>query len=168
MIVNVCILLRCCEAFCAIMKDAKGSIVRGGSMEAKTALLDHMRHVMRLKHRSLRIEDAYVSWVKRFILFHQKRHPSDMGAAAIRTFLTHLAVQGKVAASTQNDAFNALLFLYRHVLRHLQLGRRTARKKKTMGYPPARNAPFANIVRLRREYETAGDAVTAIDAKKKE
>ena len=83
----------------AIVKGEKGFLVQGGTMEAKTRLLDHMRNVMRLKHVSLRTEEAYVSWVKRFILFHAKRHPTDMGADEIRAFLTHLAVQGKVAAS---------------------------------------------------------------------
>jgi site-specific recombinase XerD len=72
---------------------------------------------MRLKHMSLRTEEAYVSWVKRFILFHEKRRPSSMGADEIRAFLTHLAVQGNVAASTQNGALNALVFLYRQVLK---------------------------------------------------
>jgi hypothetical protein len=73
-------------------------------MEPRIKLLDHMRNVMRLKHLSLRTEEAYVSWVKRFILFHYKRHPSEMGADDIRAFLTHLAVQGNVAASTPNGA----------------------------------------------------------------
>jgi site-specific recombinase XerD len=86
-------------------------------MEPRTKLLDHMRNVMRLKHMSLRTEEAYVSWVKRFILFHDKRHPGEMGADEIRAFLTHLAVQGNVAASTQNGALNALVFLYRQVLK---------------------------------------------------
>jgi site-specific recombinase XerD len=76
-----------------------------------------MRNVIRLKHMSLRTEEAYVSWVKRFILFHDKRHPAAMGADAIRAFLTHLAVHGKVAALTQNGALNALIFLYRQVLK---------------------------------------------------
>jgi integron integrase len=80
-------------------------------------LLDQMRDVLRLKHMSLRTEEAYVTWVKRFILFHHKRHPKEMGAPEIRAFLTRLAVQGKVAASTQNGALNALLFLYRQVLK---------------------------------------------------
>jgi site-specific recombinase XerD len=66
---------------------------------------------------SLRTEEAYLSWVRRFILFHDKRHPKDMGAPEIRSFLSHLAIQGKVAASTQNGALNALVFLYRHVLK---------------------------------------------------
>jgi site-specific recombinase XerD len=86
-------------------------------MEPRTKLLDHMRNVMRLKHMSLRTEEAYISWVKRFILFHDKRHPAAMGADDIRAFLTHLAVHGKVAASTQNGALNALVFLYRQVLK---------------------------------------------------
>ena len=86
-------------------------------METQMKLLDQMRHVLRLKHMSIRTEDAYLSWAKRFILFHGKRHPQDMGAPEIRTFLTHLAVHDKVAASTQHGALQALLFLYRHVLK---------------------------------------------------
>ncbi|MCX7109803.1 MAG: integron integrase [Proteobacteria bacterium] len=71
---------------------------------------------MRLKHYSIRTEEAYVNWIKRFILFQHKRHPMEMGAAEVKAFLTHLAVEGKVAASTQNQAKAALLFLYREVL----------------------------------------------------
>jgi integron integrase len=84
-------------------------------MEPKGKLLDQMRQVMRLKHMSIRTEEAYVGWVRRFILFHDKRHPIDMGAQEIRAFLLHLAVHEKVAASTQHGALNALVFLYRHV-----------------------------------------------------
>jgi integron integrase len=80
-------------------------------------LLDQMRLTLRLRHMSLRTEQVYVGWTRRFILFHNKRHPKDMGAEEIRAFLTHLAVNGRVAASTQNVALNALLFLYRHVLK---------------------------------------------------
>ena len=86
-------------------------------MESKAKLLDQIRHVLRLKHMSIRTEEAYVGWVRRFILFHDKRHPKDMGAEEIRAFLVYLAVQDKVAASTQNGALNALVFLYRHVLK---------------------------------------------------
>lgn len=86
-------------------------------MEPKGKLLDQMRHVLRLKHMSIRTEEAYVGWVKRFLLFHDKRHPKDMGAEEIRAFLVHLAVRDKMAASTQNGALNALVFLYRHVLK---------------------------------------------------
>ena len=79
-------------------------------------LLDQVRDAIRLKHYSIRTEEAYVSWIKRFILFHKKRHPLEMGAAEIEEFLTHLAVNENVAASTQNQALSALLFLYREVL----------------------------------------------------
>ena len=79
-------------------------------------LLDQVRDAMRLKHYSLRTEDTYVEWIRRYILFHQKRHPKDMGVADIEAFLTHLAVVDQVSASTQNQALSALLFLYRYVL----------------------------------------------------
>src|SRR5436190_54064 len=83
----------------------------------KAKLLDRVRQSIRFKHYSLRTEQVYVDWIKRFILFHGKRHPEEMGAAEVREFLTHLAVKGRVAASTQNQAFSALLFLYREVLK---------------------------------------------------
>jgi site-specific recombinase XerD len=76
-----------------------------------------MRLVLRLKHMSIRTEDTYVHWVRRFILFHHKRHPQEMGAPEIRAFLAHLAFHDQVAASTQNVALNALVFLYRYVLK---------------------------------------------------
>ena len=79
-------------------------------------LLDQVRDRLRVKHYSLRTEQSYVGWIKRYIFFHGKRHPKDMGAEEIEAFLTHLAVAGKVAASTQNLAKSALLFLYREVL----------------------------------------------------
>jgi integron integrase len=79
-------------------------------------LLDQVRGKIRLKHYSLRTEQAYVDWIRRFILHSGKRHPRDMGAAEVEAFLTHLAVVGKVAASTQSQAKSALLFLYREVL----------------------------------------------------
>ena len=75
-------------------------------------LLDQVRNRIRVKHYSIRTEEAYVSWIKRFILFHDKRHPKEMGSKEIEAFLTNLAVRGKVASSTQNQAFNAILFLY--------------------------------------------------------
>lgn len=80
-------------------------------------LLDQVRDLIRLKHYSIRTEQAYLGWVRRFILFHGKRHPKEMGAEEVTQFLTHLAVQGNVAASTQNQALNAVLFLYREVLK---------------------------------------------------
>ncbi len=80
-------------------------------------LLDRMRDILRTQHYSLRTEQAYVEWVRRFILFHQKRHPKDMGVPEVEAFLTYLALERHVAASTQNQALSALLFLYREVLR---------------------------------------------------
>lgn len=82
----------------------------------KPKLLEQVRSVARLRHLSLRTEEAYSDWIRRFILFHHKRHPSEMGADQIRQFLSHLAVTGRVSASTQNQALCALLFLYRDVL----------------------------------------------------
>lgn len=79
-------------------------------------LLDEVRDVIRLKHYSIRTEEAYVNVIRRFILFHHKRHPRDMGVDEIRQYLSHLATNGQVAASTQNVALAALLFLYREVL----------------------------------------------------
>ena len=80
-------------------------------------LLDRVREVLRRKHYSYRTEQAYIHWIKRYILFHNKRHPKEMGGPEIEAFLTHLAVEENVAASTQNQALSALLFLYREVLR---------------------------------------------------
>ena len=79
-------------------------------------LLDRVRDKLRVKHYSIRTEHTYVDWIKRYIFFHGKRHPKDMEARDIEAFLTHLAVKGRVAASTQNQAKSALLFLYREVL----------------------------------------------------
>lgn len=79
-------------------------------------LLDQVRDRIRSKHYSIRTEDSYVDWVRRFILFHDKRHPSELGHTDVEAFLTHLAVDLHVAASTQNQARSALLFLYREVL----------------------------------------------------
>ncbi len=75
-----------------------------------------MREKIRLKHYSIRTEQAYVDWIRRFILHFGKRHPREMESAEVEAFLTHLAVAGKVAAPTQNQAKSALLFLYREVL----------------------------------------------------
>jgi integron integrase len=85
---------------------------------ARPRLLDQVRDRIRFKHYSLRTEQAYVDWIKRFIRFHGNRHPSDLSSAHVEAFLTHLAVDLQVAASTQNQAQSALLFLYREVLAH--------------------------------------------------
>jgi len=79
-------------------------------------LLDQLRGRLRVKHYSIRTEQAYVDWARRFILFHGKRHPRELGPAEVEAFLTHLAVRGRVSAPTQNQAKSALLFLYREVL----------------------------------------------------
>ncbi len=79
-------------------------------------LLDRVRGAIRARHYSRRTEKAYVGWIRRYVLFHGKRHPSEMGAPEITSFLTDLAVRGKVSASTQNQALSAILFLYRDVL----------------------------------------------------
>lgn len=90
--------------------------VNEGTEQKPKKLLDRTREILRLKHYSIRTEDAYIGWITRYILFHDKRHPKDMGAPEIEAFLSHLASEGNVSASTQNQAFSAILFLYRHVL----------------------------------------------------
>jgi len=80
-------------------------------------LLDRVREAIRARHYSLRTEEAYVGWIRRFILFHKKRHPLEMAEPEINAFVTHLAVQSSIGASTQTQALSALMFLYRHVLR---------------------------------------------------
>lgn len=79
-------------------------------------LLDQVRDAIRRRHYSYRTEQSYLQWIRRYIYFHQKRHPREMGEPEIAAFLTNLAVQRQVSASTQNQALNALLFLYKHVL----------------------------------------------------
>ena len=79
-------------------------------------LLDRVREEIRTRHYSRRTEEAYVGWIRRFILHHNKRHPAAMGAVEVNAFLSHLAVAGHVSASTQAQALSALVFLYRHVL----------------------------------------------------
>ncbi len=85
-------------------------------LSKRPRLMDQVRERLRVKHYSLRTEQVYTDWIKRFILFHGKRHPKTLGAPEIEAFLTHLAVRGRVSASTQNQAKSALLFLYREVL----------------------------------------------------
>jgi site-specific recombinase XerD len=82
----------------------------------KPKLLDQVRAAIRTKHYSLKTEKAYLHWIRRFILYHNKRHPAEMGEKEIGEFLTHLAVKENVAASTQNQALCAILFLYNQVL----------------------------------------------------
>jgi integron integrase len=105
-------------------------------LSGQPRLLDQVRSRIRFKHYSLRTEQAYVDWIKRFVRFHGNRHPSDLSAPHIETFLTHLAVELHVAASTQNQAQSALLFLYRDVLaRELPLLSGVARAKAPVRLP---------------------------------
>src|SRR5262245_28314606 len=99
---STCLALRVAEA------EAAGA--------PKPRLLDRVRAAIRTRHYSRRTEKAYVAWIRRYILFHDKRHPADMGAPEVTHFLSSLAVEGKVAASTQNQALSALLFLCGEVL----------------------------------------------------
>lgn len=105
-------------------------------VERPKKILEQLRDVIRLKHYAYRTEQTYVDWVYRFIVFHNKRHPRDMGIPEIEAFLTYLAVQKKVAPSTQNQALSALLFLYRHVLHQDLDGRIDAVRAKQSRYLP--------------------------------
>ena len=85
-------------------------------MESQPGLLTVARERMRTRHLALRTEHAYLQWLRRYLVFHNRRHPRELGAPEVEQFLTHLAVDRKVSAATQNQALQALLFLYRHVL----------------------------------------------------
>ena len=98
------------------MEHENGNVKWAPGPRPKQKLLDRAQAIIRLKHYSMRTAHAYLNRMRRYILFHHKRHPQEMGPAEIETFLTHLAMAGNVARSTQNQAFNALLFLYREVL----------------------------------------------------
>ena len=91
------------------------TLLRANQRQPK--LLDQVRQTIRRKHYSLRTETAYVDWIKKYIFFHNKRHPVEMGGPEMEQFLNYLAVEKRVAASTQNQALSALVFLYREVLR---------------------------------------------------
>lgn len=97
-------------------------------------LLEQVRELIRIRHYSIRTEQAYLQWIRRYIIFHGRRHPSELGAPELTAFLSDLAVRGNVAASTQNQALNAILFLYRDVLKitlpwleHVQRAKRSQR-----------------------------------------
>jgi integron integrase len=115
-------------------------------------LLDQVRNKIRVKHYSIRTETQYLQWIKRFILFHGKRHPKDMGAAEVEAFLSHLAVEGNVSASTQNQALSALLFLYREVLAiELPWLDDVVRAKKPQRLPSVLNRAEVSLVLERME-----------------
>ena len=85
-------------------------------MKKTPRLLEQVQEQLRLKHYSIKTEKSYISWIKRYILFHDKKHPKAMGVKEIEAFLGYLAAKLNVAASTQNQAFNALIFLYKQIL----------------------------------------------------
>lgn len=89
---------------------------QGANVTESPKLLDKVRELLRLKHYSPKTEESYVNWIRRYVRFHDLKHPREMGTAEVEAFLSHLAVQEKVAASTQNQALSALLFLYREAL----------------------------------------------------
>ena len=104
--------------------------------ERPKMLSEVVRDTIRLKHYSYQAEKSYVQWIKRYVAFHHRRHPREMRQAEIEAFLTHIAVEGKVAASTQNQAFNAILFLYRDVLNQtLDFDNQAVRAKRSTHLP---------------------------------
>jgi integrase len=99
-------------------------------------LLDQVREILRLKHYSYRTEQAYIDWIRRFIFFHNKRHPEDIRADEVQTFLSYLANERKVAASTQNQALSAILFLNKYVVQNeLDLPLDLIRSKRPRNLP---------------------------------
>lgn len=123
-------------------------------------LLDRVRWHLRVKHYSLRTEELYAHWIRRFILFHGKRHPLEMGEEEIAAFLSHLAIDAQVAASTQNQAFSALLFLYQQVLdRKLAYltGVERVRRPAKLPVVLTRKEAHATIAHLRGEYRLMGE-----------
>ncbi|MFH0926205.1 MAG: integron integrase [bacterium] len=96
--------------------DNQNDYVKKNSAQKPKKLMDYVREKMRLKHYSIRTEKTYIDWMVRYICFHNKQHPKEMGVPEIEAFLSHLATNGNVASSTQNQAFNAILFLYREIL----------------------------------------------------
>ena len=106
-------------------------------------LLDDVRNVLRLQHYSIHTERAYVDWIVRFVRFHGMQSRADLlpAEAKIEAFLTDLAVQGKVAAATQNQAMNALIFLYKRVLNHVLEGRIDAVRARKKNSRPCGHDP---------------------------
>lgn len=93
------------------------NFVKNKSNDKKPKLLDQVRQVIRIKHYSMRTEESYISWIKRFIFYHDKRHPMEMKEKEIGQYITYLAKERKVSASTQNQALCAIVFLYKNVLK---------------------------------------------------
>ena len=116
----------------------------------KRRLLDEVREVIRIKNYSYRTEKSYIRWIRKFILFHQKRHPRDMAEPEIRQFLNYLADNQKVAASTQNQALSAILFLYKKVL------------QKEIGFVQAPFSSVSEVTAISRCEWNSGPATTPI------
>jgi len=110
-------------------------------------LLDQVRERIRLKNYSNKTEQAYLNWIKQYSIFHDKKHPQDMGAVEIEAFLTHLVVDRNVAASTQNQALSAILFLYREVLN------KTIASRTHQSRNPKYHSPF--VWRTQVDHSTA-------------
>jgi len=100
-----------------LMNMSSAETIATSEISMPKKLLEQVRDVLRTKQYAYSTEQSYIDWISRYILFHQKRHPSEMAEAEVEAFLTHLAVDGNVSASTQNQALSALIFLYRHVLK---------------------------------------------------
>ena len=108
----------------------------GQPAAAKPRLLDQVREAIRTRHFSPSTESAYIGWIRRFILYHNKKHPREMGEGEIGQFLSSLAIQDRVSSSTQNQAFNAILFLYREILgKEINLVQGVVRAKRPFRVP---------------------------------
>ncbi|MCP4237205.1 MAG: integron integrase [Aestuariibacter sp.] len=122
------------------------------SIKQSSPFLEEVRQLMRVQHYALRTEQSYIEWIKRFILFHDKRHPKEMGEKEVAAFLTHLSVNRNVAPATQGQALNALVFLYRKVLdRPLNEIRGIVRSKKKAKIPVVLTIPEVSAVLSRLE-----------------
>lgn len=117
------------------------------------SLLDRVRHLIRFKHYSVKTEKSYLPWIERYLQFHKQRDPTQMGSKEIENFLSHLAVAHKVSASTQNQAFNALLFLYKQLLRK-DLG-------ESINAIRAKRSVYLPVVMTKEEVAKLIDAVPA-------
>jgi site-specific recombinase XerD len=128
--------------------------------------LDVVREVIRLKHYSYRTEQTYLDWIKRYLLDHDKKYPRDMGAHEIQDFLTHLAVDRQVSASTQNQALSALLFLYRSVLQ-VELGDISTfmRAKRRKRLPTVLTKDEVSAIMLQRKLTELSESIASVKTK---
>jgi len=134
-------------------------------MIVKRKLLDQVSDVARFRHLSLRTEETYRNWIKRYIFYHGKRHPKELDSEHVRSFLTYLAVDEKVSASTQNQAFNALLFLYRQVLKTEPLnieGVERARHSRRLPVVFTKAEATAVLARMKGEHQLIAGLMEAV------